>query len=267
VDLLITDCPAVATLADAPAGDPRAEQAWQDAVRALTHVWASSARPGYAPELATRNHHRRVQRGIGGLRHTLRTLGRNPAAITVNGVRCTLDSLTARLANPPTPQMHVACQGDPQPRNILLSPDGTWHLIDWEWAGLHHDWRMLTSHLAGWWHTHSILTHGQGQLTSSRNILDVAHDPMPPSLHPAIMNTAISVFNTFTHPSRRHRDLQALSVHTALLLLREIPRTVHAPHTTAALLGEVTALLGNADTVHPLIEPFTRPVALTRTAA
>lgn len=272
-DTLITECPTITTLADAATIRPGAAiAAWQGVVRRLVHVWEQSARPGYVSEQSTRNHHLRWQRGTEGLRHALRALGlaaQPTDAVVINGVaHDSLGTILDRLASVPVPHFRVACQGDPQPRNILLDDRQRWFLVDWEWAGLHQDWRMMVSHLIGWWYVDHILatTNGQAQVTAAGLALDY-EPPSLTSLNHWIAPTT-EAFHRLARDDQVERDLSALSRHTAMLLLREIPAAVQARrgHVVATLLGEALQLATpyTDEDPHPLLAPHRTAQAAIR---
>ncbi|WP_106962732.1 phosphotransferase [Streptomyces roseochromogenus] len=269
-DTLITRCPSVTTLADAALG-PRptsqAAAAWTEVTEALCRVWLQSARPGFEPALATRKHSLRLERARHGLHHAghrLRLPIDGGHHIIVNGTdHGPLDRILHRLAALRPPTIRVACHGDPQPRNILLDHANQWHLVDWEWSGHHQDWRMMTSHLVGWWYVESLLAGTHGRLTPARSALDLSYTTPCPASVSRWTAPAVSAFRRMSRPGELEQDLGALAAHTAMLLLREIPQViVDGRHQLfAPLLGEAARILGSShsDRPHPLLEPFTDP--------
>ncbi|MCT2590522.1 hypothetical protein LHJ74_11480 [Streptomyces sp. N2-109] len=262
IDTLVTRCPSPTTLADSVircGTDGPAPAVWQDFVTTLCRVWELSGQPGFDPELATRKHALRWQRGTAGLHHTLQAHGLEVPLrghVYVNGCDYgSLGRLLQRLAHIPAPQVHVACQGDPQPRNILLDAAGGWHLVDWEWAGLHQDWRMMISHLIGWWYVEDLLTTACGEAHASRTALSLSYPPPQATLSHAWSAPVVHAFSRMTTPLHRALDLTALARHIAMLLLREIPRSLSTGrhHLLAPLLGEAVRL---TDATHPLLEPI-----------
>jgi len=265
-DVLIAECPSPTTLADVVAeghAAPTITAVWDEITVALTEVWTASARPGYAHDLATRNHKRRLARAVEGLQFAARFLDMPVAqlqSIVANDVAYgSWQSAHDRLRALPLPGVHVACQGDPQPRNILLSENLRWHLIDWEWSGLHHDWRMLISHLIGWWYVDRLASGGSGQISSTLRGVALTYEAPAPT--PAAWAApVVRAFNTMTGSARRDHDLAALCLHTALLLLREIPRAIRQrrQHVISPLLGEAMRLIDGTSTgePHPVIRPF-----------
>jgi hypothetical protein len=182
--------------------------------------------------------------------------------VVVNGTDLgTIGSALDRVAQLAPPRITVACHGDPQPRNVLLDADLVWHLIDWEWSGLLHDWRMMVSHLVGWWYVDAVCGQPDhvSTLRAARSTLALAYEPpsvarLTPWTTPAV--TAFLIMARDDHEP----DLLGLTLHIAMLLMREIPRTMTLGRSGSALvlLGEAMRLIGSvsADMDHPLVAPF-----------
>ncbi|MFI9254099.1 phosphotransferase [Streptomyces sp. NPDC053069] len=269
-DTLITRCPSVTTLADAalrPGPTTRAAAVWTEVTEALCQVWLQSARPGFEPALATRKHTLRLERGRHGLHHAahqLRLAIDGKHHIIVNGTdHGSLDRMLHRLAALRPPTIRVACHGDPQPRNILLDHAEQWHLVDWEWSGHHQDWRMMMSHLVGWWYVESLLAGTHGRITPARSALVLSYGSTPPAVLSRWTAPAVRAFRRMSRPAELEGDFGALAVHTGMLLLREIPKVIveGRHHLFAPLLGEAARILDSAYSgrPHPLLEAFTHP--------
>jgi hypothetical protein len=272
-DVLVTECPAVHTLAElindcGPA--PALRAIWIDVVTVLTGLWRSTAVRGFVPRRATRNHELRCQRGIQGLNRLLAQLHPSlPAldALTVNGTRGSWATVTQRLVSLGQPAFRVTCHGDPHAGNVLVDPPDRWYLIDWEWTGNHHDWRMMASHLVGSWYVQDLLATGTG--TAARHgtglVLDYTVAATP--LLDALGGVAGPAFRVLTTPDRWYQDLEDIARHTALLLLREIPRAVRAGRfdQVAPLLGECVKLVMNDPRREP--HPVLQRLVSTRAVA
>ncbi|MBB5998102.1 phosphotransferase family protein [Streptomonospora salina] len=262
-DVLVTECPSPRTFADAARGHgpaPDLLATWAQIVDHLVGVWQQSAQPGYKPDRATRNHQRRLERAIDGLTYAFGVLETELSRrhrFIVNGSDLgTWEQLQRRLAAMAPPDFRVACLGDPQPANVLLTPQLDWYLIDWEWSGRHHDWRMMASHLLGWWFVEDLLAHARGTIAvgSGRVILDYP-PPESAAIRPWLARPT-RAFHTMTTCRTFDRDHAALFLHTAMLLLREIPRTAAKNRQLfAPLLGEALHLVDAADhgAPHPLL--------------
>lgn len=269
-DVLIAECPSVRTLADEVAAHGPTDRlmgTWCDITATLTRVWSESAQPGFSSDRATRSHLRRLHRGVAGLEFASRAVHVPLLAtqrVRVNGKTC--DSWNAAhgvLGALRPPIVRVACHGDPQPANILVDAVYQWYLIDWEWSGRHHDWRMMISHLIGWWYVNDILRRSHGDITMTAARLDLAYEPpdiqaIRPWAHPVA-----TAFNAMTDAHRDERDLSAVALHTALLLLREIPRAAAhgSRHLLAPLFGEALDLIHSTrrSTPHPLMRLLISP--------
>lgn len=253
IDTLVTECPTTDTLADiAAANGPRALSSWYDVAATLTRIWSRSARPGFDPASATRKHELRQRRALEGIAFTWQSLGYTAEPwrhLVINDVDYgPIDKHVGHLATVPPPRIHVACQGDPQPRNILLASTGRWYLVDWEWAGLHQDWRMMTSHLIGWWYTDHILRATRGTIRPTRHAVIVTYDPpQTPSLSRWIIPAA-EAFRRMTDSNSFDDDCAALALHLAMLLIRELPAAVRSGRTQliAPLVGESIQLVESA---------------------
>lgn len=270
-DVLITECPAPQTFADAACDHgptPDLLATWTQIVDQLVTVWQQSTQPGYEPDNATRNHQRRLHRAIDGLTHAFDTLGTELSVrhrFIVNGADLgTCAQLQRRLAALPPPTFRVACLGDPQPTNVLLTPQLHWYLIDWEWAGHHHDWRMMASHLLGWWFVEDILAHTRGTVTTRDDHVTLDYPPPDLTAVRPWLARPTRAFHAMTTRRGHDRDHVALCLHMAMLLLREIPRTTaRDSHQLAPLLGEALRLVeaahhGPPHPLQPAFAPFSK---------
>ncbi len=260
LDVIVTAAPAVWTLdeaIDCLGPTPGLHAVWRDVVAALVTVWRSTAQPGFDPANATRNHDLRCRRGHQGLEAALTgELGPPPqwSNLVING----RDSMSwsrafGRLLGVGRPDFRVTCHGDPHAGNVLVATDGTWYLVDWEWSGDHHDWRMMISHLLGRWYVRDLIDHASGTATATPDgvLLDYVIGGTPRLRQFA--DPAAEAFRQMTTPAQAEQDLSDVARYVALLLLREIPRAAltERRHLIAPLLGECVRLTTGDHARHP----------------
>lgn len=77
--------------------------------------------------------------------------------------------------------MGVVCHGDPQPSNIVVGNSDEWYCVDWEWAGSNQDWRMMLSHLHGWWSTRCLALVAEPSAGVSGGCLKITYDAFLPA--------------------------------------------------------------------------------------
>ena len=146
---------------------------------------------------------------------------------------------------------------------MLVDEEGRWYLIDWEWAGDHHDWRMMLSHLVGSWYVQDIRAGGAGGMPRAAG-RDLALDYRPGVAHLLLTmgGPARSACHSLSRVSRHQQDLLDPARHAALLLLREVPWAVRRGQTrhVSALIGECVRLATPETALsHPLISILTDP--------
>ncbi|MGA3525277.1 phosphotransferase family protein [Melissospora conviva] len=269
LDVIVTAAPAVWSLDEAIdrlGPTPELYAAWRDVVAALVTVWRSTARPGFDPAHATRNHDLRCRRGLQGLEDALTTDLQPPSgwlSLVINGSDMgSWARAFERLLGVGRPDFRVTCHGDPHAGNVLVAHDGTWHLVDWEWSGEHHDWRMMVSHLIGSWYVRDLLDHASGTVTAGPDglVLDYVIGKSPRLRR--FGDPAAEAYRRMTTPTHTEQDLSDVARYVALLLLREIPRAVLAGrrHLIAPLLGECVRLTTGEHRRHPTIRLLTAPV-------
>ena len=266
LDVLVTSAPSTQTLDEAVDRHGFTAQlaaVWSDVVDTLVDLWQATAASGFDPHLATRNHELRCHRGLQGLEHALAGNVSYEPRIVVNGDDCgTWADVFASLTDLGTPTMHVTCHGDPHAGNVLVDAAGRWHLVDWEWSGNYHDWRMMISHLVGGWYIRDLIDRATGDLTASASGLTVNYAA---SDLPRLRHLGQPAATAFARMAGTGQDMTDVARHLALLLLREIPRAAqhHRSWLIAPLLGECVHLL-TAD-VHD--HPALRLMRLTPTPA
>ena len=135
---------------------------WDKVLIEIMEMWQESMNYNYNPNNNPRNNKLRIQRietGVLSSRYngysfeSIRKL-----TMVINGEECiSLDDAFVEIKKISNPKFGVTCHGDPQPSNIIISDDSSnWYLVDWEWSGHNHDFRLMFSHLYGWWATRLI---------------------------------------------------------------------------------------------------------------
>lgn len=135
---------------------------WESFLLEIINMWKNSMSYDYDPNLNPRNTINRIKRIKTSLLNT-KYNGYNieflkHLKIEINGVNySSLEEVFDEFDKIGNPGFGVTCHGDPQPSNIIISNDNNnnnnWYLVDWEWSGKNHDYRLMFSHLYGWWGT------------------------------------------------------------------------------------------------------------------
>lgn len=131
---------------------------WENVLLEIMKMWKNSKDYNYSSSLNPRNNKARIKRIKSGVLdskyngYSLDLL--KDLKIEVNGVDyLSLEEIFEEINNISEPKFGVTCHGDPQPSNIIISENNNWYLVDWEWSGKNHDYRLMFSHLYGWWAT------------------------------------------------------------------------------------------------------------------
>lgn len=166
-ETIISECNGIHTLHNLiVSGDLPHDQLlsiWKDVVDAIVGIWSNSKTYPFDRSLCPRNFSQRIDRIASGL-YGKSIFGVELSKIWnkdvyVNGkVYPSIADTLKSISSIGDPAFGVICHGDPQPSNIIVgSEDASWYCVDWEWSGPNHDWRMMASHLYGWWFTRSIV--------------------------------------------------------------------------------------------------------------
>ncbi len=187
-EVMISECKGVHTLhhliinSDVP--HSRLLVVWKDVVETLVHTWKTSQRP-FQEVLCPRFFPARVQRIQDGLRRMaigniqLSECWDLPVFVNGNEYPSVSESLE-KVAQAGKPAMGVVCHGDPQPSNIVVGENDAWYYVDWEWAGPHQDWRMMLTHLYGWWSTRCLVLASDPALRVSEGRIEMEHKAFIP---------------------------------------------------------------------------------------
>ncbi len=161
-EIMISSCPGIDTLHSLilNSNKPHAflEDVWISATDSLADLWVKTAEP-FRKDDCQRRHDERIERireGVQNIRiNSVSLKDHMDAPIIFNNQICpSLNEILKEIKDITEPEIGVVCHGDPQPSNIVVNDEKNWFLIDWEWSGRQHDWRMMLSHMHGWWTTH-----------------------------------------------------------------------------------------------------------------
>ncbi len=255
-DILIYECIGEATLhseymqRNIAANELR--KIWFDVVEKVTDMWASSMVPATAQTKFARNYEERLFRISEGLKSL--PVGDNDATlfdyyylpVTVNGEKTiSVAEMLDRFRAYIKPEFTVTCHGDPQPSNVIINPQNLeWNLIDWEWSGTGHDWRMMAAHLYGWWKTRTVSFADTPSLRVSDSGIAINYD-LDSSGFCEEMDIVVKRLNDQFGLKKNVNDREAFELFIALLLIGEIRfthiwrRENHTPY----LLGEALRVL------------------------
>lgn len=157
-EVMISECKGVHSLqalimsADLPYD--QLHDIWNDVVDSLTSMWQESKHE-FNPQLCPRFLPDRITRVKESLRaHECIGAQNWDKPVVVNGVEyLSLTESFETINEIGVPKFGVICHGDPQPSNIIVGTSQDWYCVDWEWTGRQQDWRMMASHLFGWWNS------------------------------------------------------------------------------------------------------------------
>lgn len=131
---------------------------WEDIVINLFEMWKKTKTYHYNKDANPRNNQKRIERIEKGIyelaynNYKLNEIKNYP--IIINGIEYfSLNEAMSLIKNVGDPSFGVTCHGDPQPSNVIIDDQNNWYLVDWEWSGTNHDFRIMVSHLYGWWAT------------------------------------------------------------------------------------------------------------------
>ena len=147
---------------------------WNDVVVSLVTMWGNSKTFPFRKDLCPRVFSERIKRIRKGL--CQRSISGVPLSgilhkkVRINGQDYpSIDYSLENISKIKNPQFGVTCHGDPQPSNIIVGrSDPAWYCVDWEWSGPNQDWRMMASHLYGWWFTRCMVLKTEPKIRVSR---------------------------------------------------------------------------------------------------
>lgn len=142
---------------------------WKDILVTIMNMWKNTMNYNYQPEKNPRKSKNRIERIKKGVYDILQYKFKIDNfffyPVVINGIEyISLDETFKEIYNIGLPRFGITCHGDPQPSNIVIDNKNKWYLVDWEWSGKNHDFRIMFSHLFGWWPTRMI---------SLKNVTDI----------------------------------------------------------------------------------------------
>lgn len=183
-EVMISECKGLNTLhglvvnSDIP--QHRLLAVWKDVLEVIVRMWEVSRHP-FQSVLCPRFFPARLERIREGLRHI--AIGEIKLAehwkkpIIINGKEYpSIAQSLEKVSQVGKPKTGVVCHGDPQPSNIVVGNDDHWYCVDWEWAGPHQDWRMMVSHLYGWWSSRCLILTANPNLYVSERRIEIHYD-------------------------------------------------------------------------------------------
>ena len=223
-------------------------QTVEDVLNSFVDMWKKSSTEGFNPKECPRNpiaRAKRIQKHLATSDIIINDQGTKlmncvDVPIVVNGKE--YPSLMQTLGaidyySPPT--ISVTCHGDPNADNIM--PNGnTWWLTDFEWCGENHDWRMMASHLFGWWTSNALHLFNEPQVSLRRDALIVNYQADLSPICKDIQDNVLQKCHTMAEFSGDTSWKKQFNRFLSLLYLGDL-RFVEArgrKHYTGPLIGE-----------------------------
>lgn len=188
-EVMISECTGVHTLhhltINSNVPHNRLLAVWKDVVETIVRMWKDSEHqfqealcPRFFPARMERIREGLYSAVVGGVQLSECW----DAPIIINGKEYpSVSESLQKIAQVGKPTTGVVCHGDPQPSNIVVGNGGSWYCVDWEWAGPHQDWRMMLTHLFGWWWTRCLVLLAEPVIRVSAKRLEVEYDALLPS--------------------------------------------------------------------------------------
>lgn len=140
---------------------------WSQVMEDIGYLWMKS-QTAYHQQLSVRNHTQRIGRIADFIKQSQPALANADwmeLDVRINGrlFPCSNDLIRELMAIT-APKYGVTCHGDPIPHNIVLDSAYNWRFVDFEWVGMHHDWRMMIAQMYGSWLLSSVQPTSQACL-------------------------------------------------------------------------------------------------------
>lgn len=228
-EVMISECRGMHTLHGSiiNSNSPHSElkTVWSDVLSSLVGMWEQSSHRFYSA-LCPRYYPKRVKRIQEGVRETIINnicIGDHlDLPIVINGVKYPpMGEALLRIEKVSEPTFGVVCHGDPQPSNIMVQ-HRQWCLIDWEWSGRNHDWRMMFSHLFGWWGARCIALDDNPRLEVVNGRLSLEYKAFLPPHIERYQQRTNHVFSRMHQRSKGVNDVEDINMFLAALYFGEV---------------------------------------------
>jgi thiamine kinase-like enzyme len=202
---------------------------WSDFIRILSTMWTKSANEyNNSSRISPRNFEQRFQR----IKDSVKMMKINDTSLSsmykreikINEVYYpSIYEAFRNIFDIDPPQYKVFCHGDPQPSNIIVA-NKDWYLIDWEWCGW-HDWRMMFSHLYGWWFTRCSILSSYPQLSTRNYKLQLEYQLKVPDRFQIFIDKSKELFQNLcfnVDACEREKNYNSTRKYLSLLYLGEL---------------------------------------------
>lgn len=229
-EVMISECTGIHTLhhliVNSNIPHNRLLAVWKDVVETIVRMWKNSKHQ-FQKTLCPRFFPARMERIRDGLRSVVaggvQLSECWDAPIIINGKEySSLSESLEKISHIGKPTTGVVCHGDPQPSNIVVGDDGSWYCIDWEWAGPHQDWRMMLTHLFGWWWTRCLVLVAEPVIRASKKRLEVEYNALLPSHLQPYQDIATSAASTMLDGLPNERTVRDINRYLAALYFGEL---------------------------------------------
>ncbi len=198
---------------------------WESVLGQVYATWKHSAYSGFDVERNPRHHQKRCMRVLNGLGElkisNISFADYMNKPMLVNGVRHqSLFNIMRKIAAVHSPEFSVACHGDPQPSNIVVGHN-SWYFVDWEWSGKQHDWRIMYSHLYGWWQSRFNKNLMRPEIKIEKGLISLQYKTEIPQSIRKYQQATKALFYKMTNVRRVQDDFDDLNRFLALLYLGE----------------------------------------------
>lgn len=202
-------------------------QIWEDVISEVEKVWCTTKKIPYDSYENPRQLLARYSKIYESV--TVTRLGNYVVndildyVVWINGTECcSISALLDQLKHINDLEFSVFCHGDIQPTNIIVGDDLHWYLVDWEWCGYGHDWRMMIAHLWGWWITRFTYLLNKPEVDISQKKIKIHVKEYIPEYIACFQSAVKSLAERMIERHGSVIDVTAINKYLALLYLGEI---------------------------------------------